>query len=357
MKILFIGYLHGFGGAEKQMILLANEMANRNHDVNFISLYKNNECYGIDERIKRKFIKDRGFSIFKILNRYIELRSEIKKIKPDLIINFWFQSAYFTALMPKKYTGKIIYSERGDPGDKEYNGMLGFIRKIIFPKIDGFIFQTTGARSYFGKKIINKGIIIPNPVSVENISVVDFKDRKDKIVCVGRLHEQKNLSLIIKAFNDIKNKYKSYTLHIYGDGELKEELDDLIENLNAKNQIFLEGAKKDVLNYIKDAKLFVLSSNYEGMPNALLEAMSIGIPCITTNWSPGGAYDILSDKNNGLIVPKNDKKELSKAIAYMLDNTDFSRKCSIQTIKEKEKYSAQKIYDKWEIYFKEIIKK
>lgn len=356
MKILFIGYLHGFGGAEKQIILLANEMINRNHDVNFISLYKNNECYGMDERIKRKFIEDKGFSIFKILSRYIELRNEIKKIKPDLIINFWFQSAYLTSFMNKNYTGKIIYCERGDPNDKEYRGLLGLVRKIAFSRINGFVFQTTGARNYFNKKIIDRSIIIPNSVSIKNTDIIKFEYRKNKIVCVGRLHEQKNIQLLINAFYDIKDKYKNYTLHIYGDGELKSELEILIKNLGLNKKVFLEGAKKNIYDYIKDARLFVLSSNYEGMPNALLEAMLLGIPCITTNWSPGGAYDILSDKENGLIVQKNNKEELSKAISYMLDNDDFSKKCSKQTVKDKDKYSLVKTYDKWEKYFKEMLK-
>lgn len=115
MKILFIGYMHGYGGAEKQITMLANEMKEKKHEILFVSLACNNFRYELNSEIGNIYIKDSSNRIIRIFNRFIKLKKEIKKFKPDIIVNFWFQSAAFTALMNKKYTGKIIYSERGDP--------------------------------------------------------------------------------------------------------------------------------------------------------------------------------------------------------------------------------------------------
>ena len=239
MKLLFIGYLHGFGGAEKQIIKLANEMANRDHDVTLISLYKNNECYKIHEKVKKIHIPDKGKSILKIFNRYNNLRKKIKKIKPDIIINFWFQSAYLTAFMSKRYTGKLIYSERGDPGDKEYDGILGIIRKISFKKIDGFVFQTEIAKNYFDDKISKKSTVIHNPIMIKKGEYVIPEKREKRIVTVGRLHEQKNHKFLINAFNEFSKKYEDYVLEIYGEGTLHDEIDKYINELNLHDKVKL----------------------------------------------------------------------------------------------------------------------
>ena len=135
MKLVFLSYLHGFGGAEKQNVMLANAMVDRGHDVTLISICADNNCYELDDRIKYIFLPDRKNGALCLLTRYQDIKSALRKIKPDATVNFWFQSAYFTALMKKSITGKVIYSERGDPGDKEYGGLLGIVRKFTLPRI------------------------------------------------------------------------------------------------------------------------------------------------------------------------------------------------------------------------------
>lgn len=355
MKILMIGYFHGFGGAEKQLIMLSNEMVDRGHEVYLVSLCKDNICFDLDKRVNKFFINDKYHSLVRIAYRYKALKKVIKQIKPNIIINFWFQSAYLTALLPKKIRKKIIYSERGDPGDSEYKGLLGLIRKIVFKKIDGFVFQTSGARNYFNDEIVKRSIVIPNPLISKVDDYIPFNKRKNKIVCVGRLHKQKNIPLLINAFSNISSKYNDYILEIYGDGDERHNLEQIIKENKMSNKIFLKGSVKDIQKHINDSRLFILPSNYEGMPNALLEAMSLGLTCISTNWNPGGVTDIIDNKKNGLIVPKNNQEELEKAIKTFLDDDNLSEKCGLQAKKDSKKFDPQLIYDRWEVYLKKII--
>ena len=354
MKIVFLSYLHGFGGAEKQNVMLANAMDERGHDVTLISICADNNCYKLNENVKYIFLPDRNSGLLRIVTRYQDIRKILKDIKPDITVSFWFQSAYMTAFMSKRITGKVIYSERGDPGDAEYNGALGIVRKLTLPRIDGFVFQSRGAQRYFDKKVQERSAVIRNPVFVKRENFPEVKERRKVIVTVGRLHPQKNQKLLIDAFAMIADKVPEYTLEIYGDGELKDELQRQIDRLNLHDRVFLKGTSKKIHNLIYDASLFVLSSDYEGIPNTLLEAMALGSPCISTDCRPGGAREIIDDGVNGIIVPVGDVNKLTKEMLRIISNdngqlTNSSRRRMID-------FSPNIIYNKWEQFFESVKK-
>lgn len=356
MKIVFLSYLHGFGGAEKQNVMLANAMAEKGHDVTLISISADNNCYQLNNKVKYEYLPDRKTNVLRIATRYADIRKRLKEIKPDITINFWFQSAYMTAFMKKSITGKVIYSERGDPGEKEYSGALGIIRKIALPRIDGFVFQSKGAQSYFNASVQSRSTIIPNPVFVNAEEYPAVKTRRKAIVTVGRLHPQKNQQLLIHAFKQIADKIPEYTLEIYGDGELKEELQKLIDSLNLSNRVFLMGTSKEIHKLIYDASLFVLSSDYEGLPNTLIEAMALGIPSISTDCRPGGARQIIDDKENGIIVERNNAEQLAEAMHIILTEAEIGNKFSTSSRKKMMMYKPKTIYYQWEKYFKTIVR-
>lgn len=354
MKIAFISYLHGFGGAEKQNIMLANQMVNKGHDVTLISLCADIACFPINKRIKRIFIQDIGKGTCTQINRYLHLKNQLRQIRPDITVSFWLQSAYFTAFMPRKITGKVIYSERGDPGDKEYAGLLGIIRMAALPFIDGFVFQSNGACNYFNAKIRARSVVISNPVFIKRDDYPTITSRRKTIVNIGRLHPQKNQKLLIEAFGIIADKYPEYNLEIYGNGEMKEKLDHLIRTLGLENRAFLMGAIPNVHKKIYDAALFVLSSDYEGLPNGLIESMALGLPCISTDCRPGGARELISNGENGLIVPTGNVKALAQAMDNLLGNPKYAEKMAHNSLNISEKNRPKEIYDKWESFFLHI---
>ena len=351
MRIVFLSYLHGFGGAEKQNVMLANAMAERGHDVTLISISADNNCYHLDERVKYIFLPDRKTNVLRLVTRYHDIKAKLQELKPDITVNFWFQSAYMSAMMKKSITGKVIYSERGDPGDKEYSGVLGLIRKLTFPRIDGFVFQSKGAQNYFDKMVQTRSTVIPNPVFVNAEDYPAVVERRKVIVTVGRLHPQKNQRLLIDAFALIADKISEYTLEIYGDGELEDELQKQICDLKLENRVFLKGTSKQIHYLIYDASLFVLSSDYEGLPNTLLEAMALGVPSISTDCRPGGAKDLIDDGETGFITPIGDKKKLAETMIRVLQDNTLSQRLSNSSKNKSILYKPDEIYRSWERFF------
>lgn len=352
MKLLFVGYLHGFGGAEKQLIMLSNEMAQRGHKSYLLSLSQNNPCYPIENKVNYLYKEDCFRNkLLNIIDRYFYLKKEISIIKPDLIISFNVQPAFLCSLMGNKIANKTIYSERGDPNDKEYDGINGIIRDYMVNHINGFVFQTQGACDFFSEKIKKKSIIINNPVFINPDNVSDNINSKKTIVTVGRLHEQKNQKLFIEAISNLSDKYSEYSAEIYGEGPLKNQLQKQINESETKVKISLMGAHEDVLDRIKGASLFILTSDYEGIPNALIEAMALGIPSISTDCSPGGARELIEDSVSGYIVPCGDAKLLQKRIETLIDNPEISRKM-VENAKIKIKELLPNIiFDEWENFF------
>lgn len=354
MKLLFVGYLHGFGGAEKQLIMLSNEMEQRGHEVYLISLSQNNPCYSIGEGVHYEFMEDESnHKIINIVTRFRYLKKKIVDISPDLIVSFNVQPAFFCSLISNEISEITVYAERGDPYDKEYSGVNGLIRNYMMKRIGGFVFQTKGALECFSENVKKKSTVINNPVFIN----VDDSKRNTKIdkriVTVGRLHEQKNQKLFIQAIANLSGEYSDYSAEIYGDGQLKEELQSQIDKSESRLRISLMGAHKDVLNRIMNASVFVLTSDYEGMPNALMEAMALGIPCISTDCRPGGARELIKDGVDGFIVQCGDYLHISERIREILDDKERAEMISINAKKKMKMFVANIIYDKWEQFFLE----
>lgn len=355
MKLIFVGYLHGFGGAEKMEIKLANAMVERGHEVTFISLVSNNLKYDISNKINYIYIADKGNNKIRILfNRYKRLKEILSREQHDVSIHFWLQSAYLSAFMGKKIARKVIYSERGDPSDKEYENILGVLRSIAFCKIGGVVFQSRGARDYFSDKIKKKSCVIHNPVFLRAEDYSPPVIREKRIVTTGRLHEQKNQKLLIDAFASLPENKSEFSLEIYGEGELRKKLQEQIDALGLQNRVFLKGAFKDVHKRIVGASLFVLSSDYEGMPNALLEAMVLGLPCVSTDCKPGGARELIQSGENGIIVPCGSVKELTEMMNEVLSNVYMANKLGENAKKVIKNANPNIVFNEWEKFFEMI---
>lgn len=356
MKVACIAYLHGAGGAERQIIMLANALAERNNDVSLIVLAQNNCKYEVSKKVKIINLADYESKGKKaIINRYSLLKNTFLRIKPDVSIHYWLQSAYLSAYMRKGIPGKIIYAERGDPSDSEYNGVLGLIRKLAFIKINGFVFQSKGARNYFQERIRLKSIIIHNSISVPFDKYNEpCSCREKKIVSVGRLHPQKNQILLIESFSLIADSFPEYVLEIYGEGDLRKQLQVRIDELNLTNRVTLMGTTKQIFDRVYSASLFVLTSDYEGMPNALMEAMALGVPCISTDCKPGGARELIANGYNGYIIPVGDKMSLAETIKAMLNNKADAEKMARHGMEIRETLTEPVIFDTWNQFIEQI---
>lgn len=355
MKIATVAYLHGAGGAERQIIMLSNEMAIRGHEVHMIVLNEFKSPYKILDKVRVYDLSREEYGKFGIVRRLVAFKKTIKKIKPDITVNYNLQGAYFSLLVGKRKCGKILYSERGDPYDEEYSGLLGIIRDYTCKRMDGLVFQSEGARDYFKISKRQKTIVIHNSVTVPQDLYPIAEERDNRIVSVGRLHPQKNQNLLLEAFEKIASRYPKIRLDFYGDGELHDELQIRIEAMGMVNRVSLHSSRKDIFDCIRKARLFVLSSDYEGMPNALMEAMSLGMPCISTDCRPGGARTLIKDGKNGFIVPVKNVDALADKISYLLDNPDVAESVAKEARHLGETHTNKAIFDVWNKFLRTLV--
>lgn len=199
-------------------------------------------------------------------------------------------------------------------------------------------------------------LIIPNAVSEYFINDNENAEKGNYILGVGRFTEQKNFPLLIKAFSKISDSYPDLKLIICGDGKLRQTYVDLISTLGLDGRVELPGQIKDIRSVMLKAKIFVLSSDYEGIPNALIEAMACGAPCISTDCLGGGARLLIKDGYNGLIVPPDDTDRLAQALSYIMENDDFSNHISENAKKISDDFSPENIYSQWENFINTVSK-
>lgn len=352
MKIVFfIGGLGG-GGAERVVCNLSNYLSKKN-DVTILTLSSIKSRYKIDQEVKHINLEnDKKIKLFLLKNLYriYNLYKFIRMKEYDIVITFLPIPSFMMLLFRRIIKSPIIVSVRNDPKIEYKSKCMNLIMKWLYPRADGFVFQTDEAKDYFKNIIKDNYDIIPNPINEEFLIEPFCGERKKVIVSVGRLVAQKNHILLINAFSEICNKYPEYKLIIYGEGELRDKLEQRIEELNLKNRIILPGNIKNVKEMISDTSLFVLSSDYEGMPNALMEAMALGLPVISTDCPCGGARYLIDHEKNGILVPVGNCNMMVKAIDKILRDKYYSNYLSKESAKISIKLNPNVIYKKWENY-------
>ena len=266
MKILFVITGMQSGGAERVMATLCNELSER-HEVRLLSLKDNVSDYVLSPRVE--FVSG-GVKNQNILASIKVIQSHIDKWKPDVAVSFMTKTNILALLAKKmaKYKVSMIIAERANPYHTKK--IFKIMRKLTYPMADGCVFQTEQAKEYYKNILKCKSEVLRNPLNPD-FSIQPYQGlRTKRIVTVGRLSEEKNQKLLINAFSKIASKYIDYKVEIYGDGPLRNELQELINEKNMESQIKLMGRKDSIQKYIQDAEIFVLPSNSEGMPNALL---------------------------------------------------------------------------------------
>lgn len=357
-SILFVISSLGSGGAERVVSELANYFCKKDIEVSILLISNDNVSYEIDENVKIIYGSnqiDGKNRISDFFSRISLIRKYVRLIQPSITISFLSTINIYSCLALGFSKNKLIVSERNDPKRSPDESIKRIIRNIVYYFSEGYVFQTDEARNYFCRKIKNKGVVIANPIKPDLPDVYNG-DRAKKIVAVGRLEEQKNYSLLIKSFNLIADEFKDYKVEIYGEGQERNKLEKQISDLNLSNRVLLMGRHNDVHDRIKDASLYVLSSHYEGMPNALMEAMALGLPCIATNCSGGGPKKLITNGVNGILVENDDEVALSKEITLVLQGSQISKDLSNKATLVRSDFSIDIIGGLWLDYITRIIR-
>ena len=279
-----------------------------------------------------------------------------KGLDPDLILSFIGKNNIMAISTATKEGYKVVVSVRADP-HMEYDSLsLKSGMLATFGKAAGVVVQTTGAAAFFPRYIRKKCVILPNSVNPSFIRKRFEGEREKSIVMVGRMDENKNHALVMEAFSEIaKDGYGDYKLKFYGDGPDRLKLQRLSNSLGIEKNVEFAGSVEHVAEHIEKAAMFVLFSSQEGMPNSLIEAMSLGLPCISSDCPCGGPKDLITNGENGLLVPVKDKEALKAAMLQILKDPEFADRLGRNAAGVQKKYSPGAVNKKWEKYFKKII--
>lgn len=355
MKILIVNNSITYGGASKILFWLSEVLLKSNFEV---SVCYFNDCSRIfpcgikcfklhNELYSSNFITRNTLGLFLSVKK---LRSLLIKEKYDLIISFADHTLYSLFFAKIGLPVKILLSERMDP----YSASLSDkIRHLLYCSADFYVFQTSEASGCFGKRIRSHSKIISNPVVSNKGNVWKYNDNEFVIISVGRLHiTQKRQDILLYAYQKISKEYPFVSLWIVGSGKDENVLKRMTDKLGISEKVKFLGYQEDIPGILCKSNLFVLSSDFEGIPNALIEALQCRIPVISTDCSPGGAKLLLDNGKYGLLVERGKVEPLYHAIKKCL-NKDTLNKMSIGEIGALDRFKEDVIAKQWVEWIKE----
>ena len=354
MNILFLIPALNAGGAERVMVTLANEFS-KEHKVT-ITVFNEGQCfYDLDKSVTIHALQlmPPSSGIKRYINlplveykRFKAIRDIIIRGNFDFILSFCTTTNYMACLIAKLYKLKnIIISERNDPNG--YSRFNKFLIERLYRECSTIVCQNEYVKGFFEKKgFSNRLVVLPNPVNFSDIPEEHIEWNKE-IITVGRLIPQKNQKLLIDAFSNVAQDYTDYILKIYGKGYLKEELEAYINEKNLSHRVFLMGTKKKVMYEVAKGSIFVLSSDFEGFPNVLIEAMATQTPVISTNFETGVAQELIEDGKNGYLVKVGDVDGLEKAMRKLLGRTNEFERMGERNRRVAFQYRGSVVAEKW----------
>ena len=347
-KIIFIIPDLRCGGAEKIFINLANCLSDE-REIIFILLKKRGEMIGL----LKNNIKIISLDVSRIRNSFFKLIKYFRLYNNAYIISAMWPlncvvliSSLFGSKSNLFFITEHVNLTRSNGIDFKINKFLlslsisltYFIAKKIICVSNGVSKDIQKYYLFNGKK---KFKTIYNPIVSKIEKIKKKSNTKIQILNVGTLKTQKDHKTLIKAFSLLENPDR-YHLNIVGDGPLKNELIQFVNDLKLQNYITFHGFQKNLKNFYLNSDLFVLSSIYEGFGNVIVEAMSYGVQIISTD-CPSGPSEILDNGKYGILVPTNDEKSISSAIKNIINNK-FDVKLLINRAKDFEIMNITKQY-------------
>lgn len=339
-----------YSGAYKMFMWLANALCERGHDITIMT-YMRNDVETLNS--KMHWIKHDELENSSIIKKISVIRKEIKKSKADVSISFLLDANVYNIFACLGLGTKSIVCERNDPFKPGYRKLQFW--KPWFRFANGAVYQLPKVAEYYSN-IKAPTAVIPNPVLCHNdIDIAPFENRPDTINILGRLDIfQKRHDVLIEAFSKFVEWYSSFKLVFYGDGPDKEKMQNQVSKLCLEGKVIFAGITNTPFEVMKNSKMYVLTSDFEGIPNSLIEAMSLGLPCISTDCRPGGARLLINDGINGFIVPQGDSNAIAEKMKWYMQHSVEADKMGLEGTKIKNTFSEEVIISQWENYLSEL---
>ena len=360
MNITFLTASLGSGGAERVVSLLANRMSEMGHQVEIICLMYDDVYYQTKPEVKLTVVP--RVCPGNLIKRLFWLRRYVQKTGTEVCVAFT-EGVYCATICALLGTGiPVIASERLDPHYMSWQRNL--LKKIFLPHAAWLVVQTEHIKSYFKGKVAHKTSIILNPVN-EKVFEVNGERlmvngdgltvKENTIISVARLFPQKRQEVLIKAFAKIAEKYPEWKLVIYGEGPLRSSLELLVKSLQLEGRVLLPGRTVNVIDELRKSKIFCLSSDYEGLSNAMLEAVCVGLPIVSTRVS--GTDELIHESVNGYVVGCGDTDALAEVLEKLMGDEKKIQQFSAESRKMAELFRLNHIVRDWLELMERVIKK
>lgn len=352
------------GGAERVAATLCNNWLNNGHAVYLMPTFSGggSSFYTINKSIEFNFLFDltplTGKSLFNYFKRLATIKRELKKFKPDVIISFLPNVNILAILASFSSNIPVIISERRDPFSQPMSIFWEIACYITYRFSNAVVVQTEVVckdihKLYPGLKKIS---CIPNPLPFDLLPIQPCTNNHSRkvLLSLGRISPEKQVDHIIRCFSMIATECREWDLHVYGEGPVLQELVRLTTSLNLKDRIIFKGRSNNPLSVMSQSDAFIMASRFEGFPNALLESMAMGLPCISYD-CPSGPRDISRDGVDALLVPPQDEEQLLHQMRRLLKDEklrhDLGQRARASVI---DRYKPEVILKQWDALFVDL---
>lgn len=355
-NIIFLCHGAGNGGAERVITTLAGAFADKGYFVRLVTTNESKNDYILNSKIHHtRILSKKRNAVERTIDRILKLRKCIKKNNPDCIVSFSSIPNMQAIIASLGLKCRVVISERTDPSRYPTSRIGRMLRLLLYPFADAIVFQTDEAKAFFPKTIQEISEIIPNPIR-NDLPNPYVGVREKKIVGIGSLGEQKNWSVALNAGKKFFKEHSEYIMDIYGEGPFRDSLQEIIDGDRwLRGHVNLKGFSMNAVDEMVKAKMYISSSDYEGISNAMLEALAVGTPVICTDCPVGGARMFIKNGENGFLFPVGDYVTLAEKMKLLAENEKICENFSNNSIRIRNELNLDKIVSRWEEIVRENV--